>query len=108
MSHLAVRLAVLFMLACPIAWAHDSPPASNADTVAIDPGLGRLHHPVSTKNAEAQQYFDQGLRLIYAFNHDESARAFRKAGKLESIAAAGQQFDAAPLAAVFDFGYFPP
>jgi biopolymer transport protein TolQ len=32
-------------------------------------------------------------------------RAFRKAGKLESIAAAGQRFDAAPLAAVFDFGY---
>jgi len=30
-------------------------------------GLGDLHHPVSTKNAQAQAFFDQGLRLIYAF-----------------------------------------
>ena len=46
-------------------------------------GLGDLHHPVSTKNSEAQQFFDQGLRLIYAFNHDEAARSFRKAGELD-------------------------
>jgi biopolymer transport protein TolQ len=32
-------------------------------------------------------------------------RAFRKTEKLAAIAAAGQQYDAAPLAAVFDFGY---
>jgi hypothetical protein len=46
-------------------------------------GLGDLHHPVSTKNAEAQQFFDQGLRLIYAFNHDEAARSFQKASELD-------------------------
>src|SRR6202045_3313456 len=46
-------------------------------------GLGDLHHPVSTKNAEAQQFFDQGLRLIYAFNHDEAARSFQKATELD-------------------------
>ena len=33
-------------------------------------GLGNLHHPVSTGNPQAQQFFDQGLRLIYAFNHE--------------------------------------
>jgi len=32
-------------------------------------------------------------------------RTFRKTDKLDAIAAAGQQYDAAPLAAVFDFGY---
>jgi biopolymer transport protein TolQ len=32
-------------------------------------------------------------------------RAFRKGGKLDAIAAVGQQYDAAPLAVVFDFGY---
>src|ERR1700692_3982626 len=51
--------------------------------VTIMPGLGDLHHPVSTKNAQAQEFFDQGLRLIYAFNHDEAARSFQKAAELD-------------------------
>src|SRR4249919_1122083 len=46
-------------------------------------GLGDLHHPVSTKNPQAQQFFDQGLRLIYAFNHDEAARSFKRATELD-------------------------
>jgi tetratricopeptide (TPR) repeat protein len=46
-------------------------------------GIGDLHHPVSTRNAEAQKFFDQGLRLIYAFNHDEAARSFRRAGEVD-------------------------
>jgi tetratricopeptide (TPR) repeat protein len=46
-------------------------------------GLGDLHHPVSTKNPAAQGFFDQGLRLIYAFNHDEAARSFQKAAELD-------------------------
>jgi tetratricopeptide (TPR) repeat protein len=51
--------------------------------VTLMTGLGDSHHPVSTKNAEAQQFFDQGLRLIYAFNHDEAARSFQKASELD-------------------------
>jgi tetratricopeptide (TPR) repeat protein len=46
-------------------------------------GMGKLHHPVSTKNVQAQQFFDQGLRLIYAFNHDEAARSFQRAAELD-------------------------
>ena len=46
-------------------------------------GLGDLHHPVSTKNPEAQEFFDHGLRLIYAFNHHEAARSFQKAADLD-------------------------
>jgi hypothetical protein len=51
--------------------------------VVLMSGLGNLHHPVSTRNAEAQQFFDQGLRLIYAFNHDEAARSFQQAAELD-------------------------
>ena len=47
-------------------------------------GLGDLHHPVSTHNVEAQKFFDQGLRFIYAFNHDEAARSFQHAAELDS------------------------
>jgi tetratricopeptide (TPR) repeat protein len=46
-------------------------------------GLGDLHHPVSTSNPEAQQFFDQGLRLIYAFNHDEAGHSFHRAAELD-------------------------
>ena len=46
-------------------------------------GYGNWRHPVSTKNAEAQAFFDQGLRQIYAFNHDEAARSFERAGELD-------------------------
>src|SRR5689334_984199 len=45
--------------------------------------LGDMHHAVATKNAEAQKYFDQGLTLCYAFNHDEAIRSFRKAAELD-------------------------
>ncbi len=51
--------------------------------VTLVSGLGDLHHPVSTKNPEAQKFFDQGLRFIYAFNHDEAARAFQHAAELD-------------------------
>jgi tetratricopeptide (TPR) repeat protein len=46
-------------------------------------GLSNLHHPVSTTNGEAQKFFDQGLRLVYAFNHEEAARSFRRAAELD-------------------------
>ncbi len=46
-------------------------------------GLGELHHPVTTSSKSAQQYFDQGLRLVFAFNHKEAVRSFRSAAKLD-------------------------
>src|SRR5438270_7914651 len=46
-------------------------------------GLGDVHHPVSTKNLQAQQFFDQGLKLIYGFNHDEARRSFQRAAELD-------------------------
>lgn len=46
-------------------------------------GLGPISHPVSTKNPMAQKFFDQGLALVYAFNHEEAIRAFQKAAELD-------------------------
>jgi tetratricopeptide (TPR) repeat protein len=46
-------------------------------------GLGMLHHQVSTNNPQAQKFFDQGLSLIYAFNHDEAAHSFQHAAELD-------------------------
>jgi tetratricopeptide (TPR) repeat protein len=47
------------------------------------PGLGQHHHAISTKNAEAQRFFDQGLTLVFGFNHEEAARAFLRASELD-------------------------
>jgi len=46
-------------------------------------GLGDTHRAITTSSAEAQAYFDQGLRLIWAFNHDEATRSFAKAAELD-------------------------
>ena len=50
------------------------------------PGMGSHHHPISTRNPEAQRFFDQGLILGFGFNHDEAARSFRRAMELDPAA----------------------
>jgi hypothetical protein len=47
------------------------------------PGMGHHHHTISTKSPEAQRFFDQGLTLVFAFNHEEAARSFRRASELD-------------------------
>jgi tetratricopeptide (TPR) repeat protein len=71
------------VLACLSAAAQDHASHAQTHPVALVTGLGDLHHPVSTKNSQAQQFFDQGLRFIYAFNHDEAARSFQHAAELD-------------------------
>ncbi len=47
-------------------------------------GLGRHHHPITTKWALAQRYFDQGLTLCYNFNHAEAIRSFEAAAQVDT------------------------
>ena len=61
---------------------HAAEPAASTPPPLFE-GLSSLHHPVTTSSPDAQRYFDQGLRLIYAFNHDEAARAFKEAARLD-------------------------
>ena len=46
-------------------------------------GLGDFHRKVTTQSNDAQQYFDQGMRFLWAFNHDESTRSFARAAQLD-------------------------
>jgi len=75
-------VCVVLCLGISAAAQHHEMPAGSRPVTLVT-GLGDLHHPVSTKNAEAQKFFDQGLRFIYAFNHDEAARSFHKAAELD-------------------------
>lgn len=46
-------------------------------------GLGTFHRPITTSSEEAQRYFDQGMRFMWAFNHDEATRSFARAAQLD-------------------------
>jgi tetratricopeptide (TPR) repeat protein len=61
--------------------------------------LGNLHFSISTKNERAQAFFDQGLKLSYAFNHAEAHRSFMEASRLDPNSAMtfwGQAFTLGP------------
>jgi tetratricopeptide (TPR) repeat protein len=71
-------LAPAFLLLSSVCslFAQSKPPG-------LIPGMGQHHHTISTKGLEAQRFFDQGLTLVFAFNHEEAARAFRRASELD-------------------------
>ena len=50
-------------------------------------GLGNHHHPIQIHSTEGQEFFDQGMTLVYGFNHDEAVRSFRRAAALDPNAA---------------------
>jgi tetratricopeptide (TPR) repeat protein len=62
--------------------AKSAPPPAALDQPLIG-GLGKRTFKVTTSSKVAQQYFDQGLRLAWNFNHAEAQRAFQKAQHLD-------------------------
>ena len=66
--------------------AHAGPPATLADWATgakLFDKLGTFHRVVTTTSPDAQKYFDQGMRWLWAFNHDESTRSFAKAAAID-------------------------
>ncbi|MGE0682572.1 MAG: hypothetical protein AB7P69_16940 [Candidatus Binatia bacterium] len=45
--------------------------------------LGTYHHPITTTSELAQRYFNQGMRLVYGFNHNEAIRSFQEVLRLD-------------------------
>jgi tetratricopeptide (TPR) repeat protein len=70
-------------LLAPAASEHGGHAPSPDGRPPVIDGLGTYTHAVTTTSPDAQRYFDQGLRLVYAFNHDEAVRAFREAARLD-------------------------
>jgi len=76
-------------LTSPASSTRPMPPATVPGSVAklaegalLFDDLGTLDMPV-TASAEAQRWFDQGLRLAYGFNHDEAARSFARGAMVD-------------------------
>jgi hypothetical protein len=63
---------------------HDAHKAGAERTTLLG-NLGAFHRPI-TASAEAQQFFDEGLTLLYGFNHEEAFRSFQRAATLDSSA----------------------
>src|SRR3712207_6057811 len=77
-------------LAAPVTAQHEAhapaPRSSVADWAKgaqLFEGLGPFRRPITPASTEAQRYFDQGMRLVWAFNHDEATRSFAKAAELD-------------------------
>ncbi len=63
-----------------------SPPSTAAAWAAgahLFDGLGDFHRPITTTSKQAQTWFDQGMRFLWAFNHDEATRSFAKAAEID-------------------------
>ncbi|MCC5606486.1 hypothetical protein LC612_06700 [Nostoc sp. CHAB 5834] len=87
MKYLLLIWVLILSLIAPSAAIANSKPlyvyAQARQPYTLISGVGTIHHPVSTSNPQAQEFFDQGLNLIYAFNHDEAVRSFQHAAKLD-------------------------
>src|SRR5262249_45377026 len=70
----------LLLILC-VAQAHD--PAAPAAPATLMTGLGTHHHQIETASTEAQRFFDQGLTLLYSFNHGRSIAMFQTAAELD-------------------------
>src|SRR5215468_6964680 len=82
-----LSLAMLLLCTVVSAVSQDSQRPSVTRKAVLMEGLGTHHHPIATKNAEAQKFFDQGMILNFGFNHDEAVRSFQRATELDPDAA---------------------
>jgi tetratricopeptide (TPR) repeat protein len=74
------RLSPALLLVASNLLAQQAPPP-------LYTNLGTHHKEVGTRVPLAQQYFDQGLRLVYGFNHAEAIRSFTRATELDPACA---------------------
>ncbi|HEY2775110.1 MAG TPA: hypothetical protein VGK20_13775 [Candidatus Binatia bacterium] len=85
----ALLLAVTLVASCSATHA-PAPPGPLSGPVGNVPffeGLGKTGRKITTSSPKAQRYFNQGLAFLFAFNHDEAIRSFRKASELDPHAA---------------------
>jgi tetratricopeptide (TPR) repeat protein len=83
--HTATAVFVLTAVGAMMIAGCSAPEEQSTPTAATEPrfeGIGP-HHRAVTVSSEAQDYFDQGLAFLYAFNHDEAIRSFEHAARLD-------------------------
>jgi tetratricopeptide (TPR) repeat protein len=86
-TYINSKPAYLPITMCGVKFADDSD--TTLGSPKIFSGLGKLQYRVTTKSPEAQEFFDQGLKLVYNFNHWEAIQSFRHAVRLDPQFAMG-------------------
>jgi len=86
-AKLASQQASLGSIKCTVAKFLLSDVDTTRQIAPLFDNLGQLHFGISTENKEAQAFFDQGIRLTYAFNHAEAHRSFMEAARLDPSSA---------------------
>lgn len=70
-------------ITAPQATESNSDIATDSLKAQLFENMGNHKRTISTSSPEAQEYFNQGLIWMYAFNHDEAIRSFKKASELD-------------------------
>lgn len=83
-----LKTGLLFFLSLIIAISLATAEGQNGSkttqpSVPLFDNLGTYHHPITTTSELAQRYFNQGMRLVYGFNHNEAIRAFKEVLRLD-------------------------
>jgi len=89
---IVLLLSLLTVAACS-APSRETPQSAGADTGHGQHGaiarpvaytsLGIYSYRITTSSPDAQRWFNQGLRLVYAFNHAEAQKAFVEGTRLD-------------------------
>jgi len=93
-ASLISTLLIVFVAACGLAsgtsamaWQAAAPPESakqdTADAFPLVEGFGNYHRKITSTQPEAQRWFDQGIQLLYGYNHDEAIRSFERAAQID-------------------------
>jgi tetratricopeptide (TPR) repeat protein len=104
-----VLLALVCAVSSPVFAQHEQHGSHNAATTKpYQADLGSLHHPITTNNPDVQKAFDQGLTLVYAFNHDEAINSFKRAIELDPECAMAHWGIALALGPNYNLDVDPP
>ncbi len=90
MNTLRIVLTIGLLSSCSTVLAQHNAAKPSTPIPPLMEGLGPADHKITTADPVAQAYFNQGLRLMFAFNHDEAIRAFRAAKTIDPDCAMAQ------------------
>jgi len=82
MKSLTLIISLLLITISAAAQHGHQMPTKMSETT-LEKGLGSVSHKVTTSKPEAQQFFNQGLAYIYAFNHEQAIKAFKRAAEID-------------------------
>lgn len=82
----SIRATLLTLASLSLAWLSTAA-VPDQDAARLYEGFGDYRRSISTDSEEAQKWFNQGIQLMYGFNHDEAIRSFHAAAEADPRAA---------------------